>query len=275
MTSFQKVIKYIALAFGIFLAIQIISWILIGIGILFGITTVNEKVTNTQELIQYDEGISNVKNIKISTDIAKLMIKTSESFKIEASNLTEKFNIDNYNQTLIIDDNGISDEWIREQYEMAEIVLYIPEDTLFESIEIEAGIGDVQIEELLAEKLNIKLGAGNTNIEKVYAKEAEIEGGAGKGSIKNATISNLDLDTGAGKFELEGIFTGYNKIDCGIGKLELTLDGGKDNYTITTDNGIGAVYIDGKKVENDANYGNGENKIEIENGIGAVEIKFK
>ncbi len=275
MTSFQKVIKYIALVFGIFLAIQIISWILIGIGILFGITTVNEKVTNTQELIQYDEEISNVKNIKISTDIAKLMVKTSKSFKIEANNLTEKFSIDNYNQTLIIDDNGISDEWIREQYEMAEIVLYIPEDTLLESVEIEAGIGDVQIEELLAEKLNIKLGAGNTNIEKVYAKEAEIEGGAGKGSIKNATISNLDLDTGAGKFELEGIFTGYNKIDCGIGKLELTLDGGKDNYTITTDNGIGSVYIDGKKVENDANYGNGENKIEIENGIGAVEIKFK
>ena len=50
--------------FGIFLAIQIISWILIGIGILFGITTVNEKVTNTQELIQYDEEISNVKKYK-------------------------------------------------------------------------------------------------------------------------------------------------------------------------------------------------------------------
>ena len=73
---------------------------------------------------------------------------------------------------------------IREQYEMAEIVLYIPEDTLLESVEIEAGIGDVQIDELLAEKLNIKLGAGNTNIEKVYAKEAEIEGGARKRKYK-------------------------------------------------------------------------------------------
>ena len=59
----------------------------------------------------------------------------------------------------------------------------------------------------------------------------------------------MDLDTGAGKFELEGIFTGYNKIDCGIGKLELTLDGGKDNYTITTDNGIGSVILMEKKLK--------------------------
>lgn len=275
MTSFQRVIKYIALAFGIFLAIQIISWIVFGIGIFLGITTGFEPTADTQEFVEYKEEILNAKNIKIFTSVSKITIKTGEEFKVEANNVTENFTVNHDNDTLTIRDENVSDKWLNKQEKIAEIILYIPEDTIFENVVIEAGIGDMQIEEILAEKLTINMGAGNTNIEKLYAKEAKIEGGAGKGSIKNAIIHNLDLDTGVGKFELEGTLTGKNEIDCGVGKLELTLIGNKEDYTIMTDNGIGAIYVDGRKMENNATYGSGENIIDIDNGIGTVEVKFK
>ena len=84
----------------------------------------------------------------------------------------------------------------------------------------------------------------------------------------------MDLDTGIGEVNIRAQITGKSKIDTGIGKTNLTLMGNKDDYQCTIDRGIGDLKIDNEKISN-GKYGNGQNLIDFEIGIGAVNINFE
>ena len=60
------------------------------------------------------------------------------------------------------------------------------------------------------------------------------------------------------------------KIETGAGKINL-LDNAED-YTINVSKGIGAVTLDGQKLEMDRVYGIGENYLDIDGGIGEIKI---
>ena len=65
------------------------------------------------------------------------------------------------------------------------------------------------------------------------------------------------------------------KINAGIGNLELNIQDNKENYTIKADKGIGYIKRDGKEVADDVTYGDGENNIKIDGGIGSIKIDFE
>ena len=80
---------------------------------------------------------------------------------------------------------------------------------------------------------------------------------------------------GVGKFEVTSAITGNSKINSGIGNLELNIQGNKENYTIKADKGIGSIKIDGKEIADDVIYGEGENIIKINGGIGSINVDFE
>lgn len=65
------------------------------------------------------------------------------------------------------------------------------------------------------------------------------------------------------------------KIDSGVGELNINLTGDKDNYEISTNTGIGSIYLNGEKCQNNQKYGSGNTKIEINGGIGSTNIIIK
>ena len=157
-----------------------------------------------------------------------------------------------------------------------DLILYLPENSQFKTVKIQAKAGKIQIENLVTDFLSLELGVGETSIQRLNVSEnCKIESGAGKVSLLDGRIKNLDLDLGVGKFELTSSLLGSNKINAGIGSLELNLLGNKKDYLIKADKGIGAIHVDESVVSDDSTVGTGENTIKIDGGIGNIDVSFR
>lgn len=277
MTTAQKVIKYLALSFAIFLIVTIISGILGALYALSGVLGLQkEDKTIKDETIKGEMSMINFENSDVATldiDVAftNLIIKKGDILIAETNN--KDINCKQNNQNLQIKEKQHS---LFSGNDKGDLVVYIPENLEFEKVKINAGAGKIQIENINTENLYLELGAGETTIEKLnVTDDCKIESGAGKVSILSGNINELNLDMGVGKFEVTSAITGNSKINAGIGNLELNIQGDKENYTIKADKGIGSIKIDGKEVADDVTYGNGENTIKIDGGIGSINVDFE
>ena len=93
--------------------------------------------------------------------------------------------------------------------------------------------------------------------------------------INSGTIGNLELDQGVGKVYVNAYLRGTSKIEGGVGKLDINLLGGKDNYRIVVEKGVGSIKVDGNAVGNENIIGSGNSKVNIEGGVGEININFK
>ncbi len=277
MTSAQKVIKYLAIAFAIFLIVNIISAIIIGLytlGNVFGLIN-SEDNTITEELRVISSENAEISTLKIDLGFTNLHIKAGEKFKVETNNSRISFSENNGN-IVIKEENH---NWfVNGNNQKSSLIVYIPKDMkALDKIRLEAGAGEITIDTLKVKDLYFNLGAGKVQIENIIAsQDAKINGGAGKIEIEAGKINNLDLDMGIGEAILQLALTGKSDIDSGIGSLDINLYGEKEDYKIDIDKGIGSVKIEGRELTgDDLSFGYGENYIEIDGGIGNIAIDFE
>lgn len=273
MTTFQKVIKYLALALAVFIIVNIVSAIWFGIfsfSNILGLSKHNENVVLGEEKIITSIENSEIKTLKISLKYSNLILKKGNNLTVETNN--ENISSNKENNTLVIKEKDNNWFW-NNSNSNSNLIVQIPEDAEFKSVKIETGAGEISIEEISTEELSLEIGAGKVEIQKLnVTKKAEIDGGAGKVDILSGEMNNLDLDMGVGKFAMTTKLTGNNKIDAGVGKLDINLTDEAENYTIKADNGIGAIKFNGRTVINEAVYGSGDSMIDIDGGIGSIDI---
>lgn len=271
MTTAQKVIKYLAIAFAIFLIITIISTILAGVTAFAGILGLKKHIeSEIGKVVTTNIENSDITNLDIEIAFTNLTIKTGEAIKIETDN--NDISYEQKNNKLEIKEK---DKWFSNSEEK-NLILYLPENVELKKVKIITGAGKIHIENLNTEKLSFELGAGETEIQKMnVSKECEIEGGAGKLSILSGAINDIDLDMGVGEINLTANLIGKSEINAGIGNLNIDLQGEKDSYKIQADKGIGSIKIDGKEISSGEVFGTGENLIEVDGGIGNIEIDFE
>lgn len=263
MNQANKIIKYLAIAFGLFLVFNIIS------GLMFGLLSIGNIFKDESIEFKESEINQNIEILEIDVNSVNIIIKESNLFKVETNN---KY-ID-YNQK----DNKLSitekkHNWFKK--DINDLIIYIPSNTIFKNLELKNGAGKLEIETLSTENLKLKLGAGKVEIDYLeVSKSAKIDGGAGEITILDGNINDLDMDIGVGKFTLISSVTGNSKIDAGVGELNLTLNGSKDDYKIKVDKGIGSFKISGNDIVSGTTYGNGEYIIDIDGGIGSIKIDF-
>lgn len=275
MTEAQKIIKYLATAFAIFLIVTIISAILNGGYVLlsaFGLIHENENIV-TEDFKIISSKVTEISSLKIDLDFTNLEIKIGNEFKAETNN--SKITFSNDNGSVKIKEENTS--WLNNNSNKSNLIIYIPEDMmLIDEINIETGAGKINVENLNTQSLYLELGTGDVCLENLIAtKEIEIDGGMGKTEFKNCKINNLKANLGMGEFIFSGKLTGKNKIDSGVGTINIELMDEKANYTIKVDKGLGNVTLDGQNLEMDRVHGTGENDLEIDGGIGKIKINFK
>lgn len=268
MSQIQKIIKYLAIAFALFLTVSIISTIMYGFSFIGDIfNDENKSITEKLTDLKIED---NTLLLDIDVRNSNIAIKRGEIFKAETNNKYIKTKQVN-NKLFITEEKH---NWFKNNN--YELIVYVPDEFIFDGISIETGASKLNVETLITKKLYLNLGAGKVDINNLKVLEnADIDGGAGKIDINASAINNLDLDMGVGEFSLISKLTGKNEIDSGIGKLNLTLLGNKDDYQITLDKGIGSSTIDGKNINDDTTYGIGNNKLDIDGGIGSIQIKFE
>lgn len=274
MTTLQKVIKYLALAFAIFLTVSIVGGILSAVGLLGSLFSdddaewgdvIGETKTYTVS--------SEISDLNIQINAADFYIKEGNSFSIE-SNL-KNLEVDEKNGCLTLKDltkiklNGSN------AYENAVLTIYVPVGTVFDNVNIKTGAGRFTVDSLSAATIGFELGAGDVTISKLIAeKSANIEGGAGRITISDGAIKNLDLKMGLGQLNLTSALTGDCNLDSGIGEMNVTLLGSKDDYELDIEKGIGNITVDGKNVTDFGSSGNGANEVDIHGGVGAINVRF-
>lgn len=267
MNTFQKVIKYLALALAFFLIISIFSGIAFGIKSVYYIFNDSDRKLNEFYELPVNGEIDEL-YIKVNT--VKINIKTGEKLKVETND--NYINSKQDNSKITIKEKQ-TNNWFNK--ESTELNIYIPSDIEFNKVSINAGAGKVNIEKLTTNILNLELGAGKLSIDnlKVLGK-TDINGGAGSIIIKDGEVSNLDLDLGVGKVEFNTTLLGNNDIDCGVGEFILNVKEKKDNYKIFVDKGIGTFKINNDSIKDDTIYGTGNNIIKIDGGIGNIKVNF-
>lgn len=273
MKEFQKIIKYIAIAFGLYLAITIIGAIVTGVvAVCTGIYGVNYLTEQSQvERVDSEKEVEQFSKLKLEISASNLTIKAEgDSYKVSTYQIPNTTKIENKNGTLEIRDNK---KIIKSAIESA-ITIYVPEGTELDEIDLDMGAGTMNISKINSKKIEFSFGAGNVNIKNIISANAKIECGAGQVIIEEADLTNTNLDAGVGKLVYSGYMRGNSDIDCGVGEVELNLAGGSDIYSIDTEKGIGDIKINGNSVANESITGNGENKIDIDGGIGSIKIEM-
>lgn len=265
MTTLQRMIKYCAMAFAIFLTVSIFSGIFGALGML---TSAGRDVTGPMQTYPVS---SHVENLDMEISAASMQIVTGDRFQVESNH--KYLTVAETNGTLKITEKkvafGVSNEGVS-------VILTVPEGFIFDEASIAAGAGKVDIASLCANTLKMELGAGKTDIGYLMAqRRSSISTGAGKLTIRDCQLHNLDMELGVGKQELTGRLTGKCDIEYGIGNADITLLGSQEDYRIQMEKGLGSATLDGRAMSDDRIYGDGENRIEIEGGIGSMDIRFQ
>ncbi len=277
MTTFQKIIKYGAIGFAIYLCIMIISMILFGITTIFGISTGLEFFKNRDDstmVTKWEQEYTNITDLDIDLNIGKLTIKKGDTLKVEVSHVSEQFRCEARENQLKMEDQKVYTMFNNKEV-VPEIIIYLPEVVEWKEVTIKTGMNETKIEYLKADKVNLEMGVGKYQIDNLIAKQAKIEAGAGEANILNSKIEELKLDGGIGKLVLTSKITGRADIECGIGKMELNLLGLPNDYKVKGSTGLGNFEIDGKKIRDHETIGNGDVMIKVEAGVGETSIHFK
>lgn len=267
MTTAQKIIKNLAMAFAIFLTFTIISAILSGIyGLVtaLGLKSGENNTANMKELEFKDTSSC----LDINLKYTNLKLQKGDNFLAKTNSKNIEC-IQDGNKLKITEKN----KWFSKNNN-EEIIVYIPENLKFEVARINTGAGNVDIENIVADKLKMNFGAGNTVIKNIVSKDTKINTGAGNLTINNGKIKDLDFDIGVGKTDITSKIVGNSKIDTGIGEVKLNLIGQKEEYKIKVNKGVGDVKIDNKLVSDNETIGDGENTVEINGGIGNIKVDF-
>ncbi len=262
MNSFQKVIKYVALALAFLIIGSLISMafeIVSSVSDMFS----NEKLTDIEE-----RKIEDLNILDLDIDVSQTILKINKgtAFKVETN--TSKIKVKSENGKLSITDK--SGKYIKDKT----VIVTIPENYKFRSVSIESGALGAEIEKIIAESVDFDMGAGKTVIsELIVSNEIEIDGGAGEFIIENGSLNNLDFDMGVGRAEINADITGNSKIDSGVGKLEINLPSNVDTYRFKINKGIGSIKLNGENVSDGKIIGSGSSSIYIDGGVGTIDIK--
>lgn len=270
----QKVIKYLAIAFAIALIVGIITTIVRVVSSIPLTLKIGKNNSNSNNIIETSTDFENgnVASLDIDIALSDLTIKKGEYLKVESSDKNIQCKQDK--QKIKIEER--KNNWFIINNKREELIVYVPENLQFDIVNINTGAGKVNIEILNTKVLKMDLGAGETSIRNINVTEkAKIATGGGKVNINEARINELKCDLGIGATEISAKLLGDTKIGTGIGSLKLDVFGKKEEYKTKINKGLGNVTVDGKKVSDNEVVGNGENKIDIDGGIGEIKINFR
>lgn len=271
MTTTQKIIKYLAIAFALFLVISIFS-------IIFGlsreiISSINSDKKDSKLLEEYttiSNNVNNIESFKIDISNDDIEIKEGEKFEVKTNDPDVKFYHEN-SKVKIKTDKTFS--WHLSNSSRGTIIIYLPNESNISELDLNLGAGKIDIDKLFVETLLMDLGAGTMTAKEINVYEkATINGGAGNININSGTINNLNLKLGAGNASIQSDLTGSNTLTTGVGKLNLGLSRSKDNYKFDISKGLGNIILNDFDVSEDILIGDGETKIKISGAIGNIII---
>ena len=197
MTTFQKVIKYLAMAFAIFLTVSIIEGLFSILG-LFGGFFGGDAVADD---IQTDAVSSDIRGLEVNMSAADFTIRQGEKFLVE-SNL-KHLTVEDKNGVLSIQET----KKFGNVYNSSLLTLYIPTDAMFEKINIKVGAGKITIADGELHDLDLDMGIGQLNLISELTGDCSFDLGVGESNITvigERENYKLSIEKGIGSVTVDG-----------------------------------------------------------------------
>ena len=231
MSTGQRIIKSLAVAFGLFLTFTIFFSI---VGGLYAFTSMFSKdnVIEENTSILLNQSTENIKYLDIDVNSSNLVIKPGNSFIIETNNKHIKYKIDNNELKIKEEGYHLTNSKLK-----SELIITIP-DTNLNEIDINTGAGTFTINNGSINDLDLDIGIGEVKITSNITGNSSISSGVGKLSLNLLnTFDNyrFEVNKGIGKVTINDIEVGDNS----------TLGNGTN--TIKLDGGIGEIVVKFKK----------------------------
>ncbi|MBR2721348.1 MAG: DUF4097 family beta strand repeat protein [Clostridia bacterium] len=264
MTQTQKIIKYCAIALAVVLIVSIVSGIVGVIGYFAGFGEV--KLLSEPQAHALEGEIA---ALRIEISGSTLHVKSGDALSLE-SNISD-LSVKQSKQTLTVREPrrifGNSAGGV--------VTLTLPQGASFSDVEITVGAGVLTLESMTARELSLELGAGRAEITGLtVTDECSLESGTGSVIFKDCNLNDAEFDLGVGKLEFSGILNGRSEFNCGVGNVDVRLTGVKDDYSLIASRGIGSITVDGASVADRQTVGTGGRRIEINGGVGTVNVTF-
>lgn len=281
MNSFQRVIKYLAIAFAILLAVGIISAIASFVTNIISGVTGGFRFSDNRKRIDFAEDFTDVDSVDIKNAAGTLTIKTGDTFRVEAENVLQDFTAGlTPNGTLTIREKGaFSFHWFNFNgfiNSTSRITVYLPEDFVADDVKLDSGAGNVVINRLQTDSLTINCGAGSVSGSDMVAEDANIDCGVGNVTMTDVSLKDADINGGVGNLKLIGDLFGDSEVGCGVGEVDLELSGSEEDYDLNIDAGLGSVRVNGEKISKSfRNRNDADNSLKVSGGVGSVNIDFK
>lgn len=289
MNQFQKTVKYLAMAFAIFLTCTIIYMIISTIGFTVNIfnfggnwirTSKDNKniVSGESFTATYDD----IEKIYIDHGVGKLTIRPGDTDDVSVyiSDLENYYKVTNTKKTLKVEnkfniDNFFNFGFRERSSHQVEVIINLPEDYGLRDLEIQAGAGEIILEDFVTENLSIKAGAGAISVKKVVADHTDIGGGVGELRFEDVEFNRGDISTGVGRLIFSGKLKGQHTIEAGVGEINLDIQGKLEDYDLSINKGLGEIRVNGKGYK-DVNFSQSQtdNSLDISGGVGSININF-
>lgn len=277
MTGVQKFIKYIAIAFGIYLSITIV---LVLLGIVNGLVKGSKQ--STTEIIENIDGddlkdisqeYTNIANLEIDLENIELIIKKGENLKIEGTNIPNKLEIKQDGNTLKISDDEVFSNFYTVNNALT---IYIPEEQKLNNIDIEANSVSVDIERLNATNLKLETYNNDCKIDELLVDNLEMNNEYGEIEIYKSEVKTLKLDSESGTEDIHMKITEKAEMDLEYSTTNMILTGSLENYQINHKKQFGNTYIEGKEFLSPRGpIGNGNVIINLETKYTEMYIDFE
>lgn len=164
-------------------------------------------------------------------------------------------------------------------YNNTTITIYVTQNAL-DSLEVEFGVGQFIFSDCTVGEYKQSIGVAESSLTNITAQNCKIEGGVGDMTFRGCALNNADISAGVGALNFEGTLTGQCSVKGGIGSIRMTLTGTMNDHYFMCEQGLGEIRIGDNHVggigSGDFSLGNAgsANRIEIESGIGEINISF-
>lgn len=274
-------IKYLAIAFGLVLALGIISSIVNGgVALLRGFGFIDNRPPITeQNSHSFKQDFSGkLESVLIKFDAGSITLQSGDTFQVEGTNIPASLTATLDNSKLVIEDQentNILPNLIGKD-KAPNLVVTIPRDTHLKKMELEIGAGRGELLEIITDELILKQGAGEIVVDQLQADSGKLNGGAGAVHFTDVQLNDFAIKGGVGLIDIQGLVTGDLEIDCGVGQTSLDINASVNDYFITADQGIGPITINGQNLsETGTGSKSAPHHIDIDGGVGPVNLTFK
>lgn len=155
--------------------------------------------------------------------------------------------------------------------------IVVPES--LNSLDLEIGMGEAEINGLRLDELDISSGMASTTVYGTTARESAFEAGMGSIKVRDFFGDECVLRVGMGSIDFRGNVSTLLDIECSMGSVEAVLPR-PASYGWAAEAGMGSISIDGTTraagLGAEANGGDADAKLffRLDCSMGSIDIKF-